>query len=89
MSSVSHPEVTLDEPQIAASRAAIAFALLNVPLGVLAVAADWRTPLDAPADGGSAAESFFSYGTALSGPVPPVLGTGLLGWWPAVATAGV
>jgi hypothetical protein len=68
------------EPRrLAASRAAITFALANVPLCSLAVAFDWRTTLDVTDRRRSAARSFVSRGTALSGPVVPVMLTGALG----------
>ncbi len=79
MSSVPRFHACPDERRLVASRAAIGFALLNLPLGAAAVAADWPTTVDAPADQGSAAQSFLSRGTALSGPVAPVLLTGALG----------
>ncbi|HEV2769666.1 MAG TPA: hypothetical protein VGV40_05720 [Solirubrobacteraceae bacterium] len=79
MPSVPRPDARSDERRLAASRAGIGFALLNVPLGAVAVAADWRTTVDAPLNQGPAAESFLLRGTALSGPVPPVVLTGALG----------
>ena len=74
-----HTRLSSEPARLAASRAALYFALANVPLGSLAVALDWRTTLDVADRRRSAARSFVSHGTALSGPVAPVMLTAALG----------
>lgn len=71
--------LNLGSARLAASGAAICFALANIPLGLLAAAFDWRTTLDVTDRRRSAARSFATRGTALSGPVAPVVLTGALG----------
>ncbi len=78
-SPVASPDARLHRLQRTAGRAAVGFLVVNVPLTLIGVLADWQTPLDLPADAGSTAETFVSHGTAISGPLAPVAITGALG----------
>ncbi len=65
--------------QRTAGLAGVGFLVVNLPLTLIGVLADWQTPLDLPADAGSTADTFASHGTAISGPLAPVAITGALG----------
>jgi len=71
--------VAVTDRAVLASRTALTFALTNGPLAAIAIAADRRTPIDNPDQRASAAKTFALKGTALSGPLPPVLVTAALG----------
>jgi len=57
----------------AAARAAVGFALLWIPLTLLALATEWRVSWAAPAEPNGMVRDAVASGTAVSGPLPPQL----------------
>jgi hypothetical protein len=55
----------------APARVAIAFALVQLPLMLIAAALDWRTEWGAPEQAGAALADSIKYGSAISGPLAP------------------
>lgn len=53
------------------ARAAIAFAAAQVPLALIAIAAEWRATYGAPAHAGPIVSDVLFYGSQVSGPLMP------------------
>jgi hypothetical protein len=83
MSALDHAAVEIPSPAIAKRRrhlpavtpasAAIAFALAQIPLALIAIAAEWRGTYEAPEHAGPIVKDVVIYGSQISGPLMPQL----------------
>jgi drug/metabolite transporter (DMT)-like permease len=80
MSAIDHAAVRVPvepvaarRPWPAASRAALAFVAMQIPLTLIALAFEWRGTWGAPEEQGPLLADFLRYGSGVSGPLAPQL----------------
>jgi hypothetical protein len=107
MSALDHAAVEVPGPALAArrhrsprltpARAAVAFAVAQLPLAVVAIALEWRGSWAVPEEPGPIVADVLQSGSAISGPLLPqvifallaLVATRARGRWNVVATAGI
>jgi hypothetical protein len=60
-------------PGVTPARAAIAFAVAQIPLALIAIAAEWRGTYEAPEHAGPIVKDVLVFGSQISGPLMPQL----------------